>query len=140
MWPSVSPLLPHAKAWKGFCIAWCTVLMPQLHQLLSGMKAQLFASLGCAAASPPLVTLLTLAALTSAITTAQRPIVALNLETSATAELFSLSPPATLGLGTLSSAPASSSQGFLQSFKTYKHPAATRSLFGCLRDPALESA
>lgn len=51
-----------------------------------------------------------------------------------------LVPPATLGLGTLSSASASSSLGFLQSFKTYKHPAATRSLLGCLRDPAFGSA
>lgn len=60
-WTSVPPLLPHVEAQKGFCIAWCTVLTAQLSQIISGIKAQLFVSLGCTAASPPLVMLLTLA-------------------------------------------------------------------------------
>ena len=143
MWP-----LPHAKAQKGSCIAWCPILAPQRSQLLPGMKAELFTSRGCAAASPALVTLLTccpyLCNYDGAETWRFRGTEIRDLYHSSDLQLVTPTPhptpSAALGLGTLRSAPASSSLGFLQSWKTHKHPAAAGSLLGCRRDPALGSA
>lgn len=134
------PLLPHDEAQKGFCIAWCTVLTPQLSQVISGIKHTFLCP---EAAQQPLLLWLCSShlhsLLISAVTRVRRliPFVALKLEISATTGLFSLSPPASHPrLGHLQLCPCFL-QPFLQSCKTYKYPDAARSLLNSLRNPSL---